>query len=140
MLSIPVEMKKISLTMMDADAQRAALTLARMIVLHPVEDSQNEQQLPEFPATPYFDIYHSLHAKFSKITGFVSEVFREPTDFTRLVTLEQLQEMDGQLKSLWALVSKVEEQIRQRHEKMLSTRQLIKSLQKFDSLDLDLSR
>ena len=140
MLSIPVEMKKISLTMMDADAQRAALTLARMTILHPVEDSQNEQQLPEFPATPYFDVYHSLYTKFSKITGFVTEVFREPTDFTQLVTLEQLQEMDAQLKSLWALVSNVEEQLRQNHEKMLSTRQLIKSLHKFDSLDLDLSR
>jgi len=126
--------------MMDADAQRAALTLARMTILHPVEDSQNEQQLPEFPATPYFDVYHSLYTKFSKITGFVTEVFREPTDFTQLVTLEQLQEMDAQLKSLWALVSNVEEQLRQNHEKMLSTRQLIKSLHKFDSLDLDLSR
>lgn len=140
MLSIPVEMKKISLTMMDEDAQCAALTLARMTILHPLEDSSREQLLPEFPATPYYDVYHSLASRFNKIAGFTAEKFTQPDDLTELVTLEQLQQMDGQLKVLWSLVSRVEEQIRQQHEKLLVTRQLVKSLQRFDSLDLDLSR
>ncbi|MCP4077291.1 MAG: hypothetical protein GY744_14045 [Gammaproteobacteria bacterium] len=140
MLSIPVEMKKISLSMMDEDAQCAALTLARMTILHPVEDTSNEQLLPEFPATPYFDVYQSLASRFTKISDLASEKFTQPDDLTQLVTLEQLQEMDGQLKVLWSLVSVVEEKKRQQHEKMQVTRQLVKSLQKFDALDLDLSR
>ncbi|MCK4709662.1 MAG: hypothetical protein KAU21_13670, partial [Gammaproteobacteria bacterium] len=134
-----VEMKKVSLTLMDTDAQRAAITLARMTVLHPVEGQRNEL-MPDYPAAPYFDKYHSLHAHFTKVMDFVPEAFNDPVDLTALVTLQQLQQMDEQLKALWATVSKVAEQIRQQHEKMTVTRQLIKSLQKFISLDLDLSR
>ena len=139
MLARPVEMKKVSLTMMDTDAQRAAITLARMTVLHPVEEPNNELML-EYPVIPYFDAYHSLHSHFTKIIDFVAEKFNDPVDLTALVTLQQLQQMDEQLKALWAVVSKLEEQIRQQHEKMTVTRQLLKSLQKFISLDLDLSR
>ncbi len=36
MLSAPLPMKRISLFMVDADAQTAAMTLARMAVLHPL--------------------------------------------------------------------------------------------------------
>lgn len=138
MLAQPVKMKKISLTLMDADAQRAALTLARMAVLHPVE-ALHDKLMPEYPATPYSDVYHSLKSRFHKITEFVSEPFNDPDDLNALVTIEQLQIMNEQLLDLWSLVSKLEEQIRHHREKIIANGQLVKSLLKFVSLDLDLS-
>ena len=140
MLSKPVEMKKVSLVMVDTDAQRAAMTLARMTVLHPLEDQQNSLQMAEFPAASFHDVYHSLKSRFTKINEYLTEPFNAPLDLTTLITLDQLQQMDEQIKDLWVIVSKVEEQLRKQYEKAIVTRQLSNSLQKFVSLDLDLSR
>jgi len=57
-----------------------------------------------------------------------------------LVTLDQLQLLDRQLKDLWARISALEEQSRRQNEKVGAIRQLANSLQKFSSLDLDLGR
>ena len=43
MLTTPLEMKKAGLYMVDADAHAAALALARLAVLHPLEDVSGEQ-------------------------------------------------------------------------------------------------
>ena len=139
MWSAPQEMRKIGLYMVDADAQQAAMTLARMAVLHPLEGSDGET-LPENPAAPYHEVYHDLNSRFGKISGFIRKPLEPPEESTRVVTLDQLQALDQQLKSLWAQISALEEQIRRQNEKIAAIRQLANSLQKFTSLDLDLGR
>ena len=140
MWSTPITMKKLSLYMVDADAQKAAMTLARMAVIHPLEKRDNDQALEDFPAASYFAVYHDLDTRFGKIGGFIKQPFNNPAGATAIVTLDQLQDLDEQLKVLWARVSSLEEQSRRQIEKMNAIRQLSSSLQKFASLDLDLGR
>lgn len=139
MLSTPLEMKKVGLYMVDADAQTAAMALARLAVLHPLDGPEGEA-LPESPAAPYYEVYHDLNSRFNKIAGFIRAPLKAPSESTELVSLEQLQTLDQQLKALWAQISTLEEQTRRQNEKIGAVRQLANSLQKFSSLDLDLGR
>ena len=139
MWSAPQEMSKIGLYMVDADAQTAAMTLARMAVLHPLEEADDEA-LPENPAAPYHEVYHELNSRFGKISGFIRKPLAATADSPAVVTLEQLQSLDQQLKALWAQISALEEQVRRQNEKIAAIRQLANSLQKFVALDLDLGR
>lgn len=140
MLARPVQMKKISLYMVDTDAQQAALTLARMQVLHPFNDRLQDMEMQEYPANAYSELYNSLSNRFTKLSSGSGQKFSDPQDLTSIVTLQQIQLLDEELKDLWAIVSAMEERQRQLSEKLNATQQLTKSLQKFVSLDLDLSR
>jgi V/A-type H+-transporting ATPase subunit I len=139
MWSAPQEMSKIGLYMVDADAQKAAMALARMAVLHPLQGPDGEA-LPENPAAPYHEVYHDLNSRFGKISGFIRKPLGAAPESTGVVTLDRLQALDQQLKALWAQISALEEQIRRQNEKIAAIRQLANSLQKFTSLDLDLGR
>jgi len=140
MWQTPLAMEKVSLYMVDEDAQQAAMTLARLAVMHPLESKANEQGLQDYPAAPYFTVYHDLNSRFGKIASYLETAFTHPVTTTGLVTLDELQSLDERLKELWARVSELEELTRRQNEKMNVTRQLSSSLQKFASLDLDLSR
>ena len=140
MLATPLEMKKAGLYMVDADAHAAALALASLAVLHPLEDVSGSEALLDYPAAPYYDVYHDLNSRFGKISGFLKKPLKAPVVSDELVTLDQLQSLDRQLKDLWARISALEEQSRRQNEKVGAIRQLSNSLQKFSSLDLDLGR
>lgn len=140
MLDAPLQMKKVSLYMLDADAQQAAMTLAGMAVMHPFESPQAERELQELPAESYHGVYYDLHSRFGKIVGYLTQPLADAVAVDGIVTLAQLREMDDLLRNLWARISDLEERLRRQHEKMNAIRQLSNSLQKFASLDLDLSR
>jgi len=140
MLPTPVTMQKVSLYLVEDDAQRATMTLATMKVMHPLESSGDIETLPDFPAAPYAAVYHNLHSRFEKLRPYLEATFDNPVATDGMVRLAQLQDLDEQLKTLWARVSDMEEQLRHQGEKINSLRQISNSLQKFASLDLDLGR
>ena len=140
MLPTPLPMKKIKLYMVDVDAQKAAMTLARMGVIHPLETNQAGDELDEFPAAGYHEVYHNLNSRYGKIIGYVERPFSLVAEPAKPVTIERLQALDDNLRELWARVSEIEEQLRRQAEKINGIRQLSGSLQKFASLDLDLGR
>lgn len=140
MLSTPITMKKLSLYMVDTDAQKAAMTLAQMAVIHPLENLDDKLPLADFPAAPYFEVYHNLNSRFGKIVGFIDQPFNSDIEAVEIVTLNQLQDLDEELKLLWSQVSDIEERLRRQSEKLHVIGHLASSLQKFASLDLDLSR
>jgi len=140
MLSTPIAMKKITLTMMDVDSQRAAMTLARMEVLHPLSDHETQNTLPEFPVRPYYQVYHSLQSRYGKIKGYAHEKVKSAVSSEEIISLERLAEYDTKLKQVWIELSALEEELRRLKEQTNSQRQVAASLQKFVRLDLDLSR
>ncbi len=140
MLSTPITMKKLSLYMVDADAQKAAMALAHMAVIHPLDGQEELQILADYPAATYYEVYHDLNARFGKIISLTDQTFTPVVESLDIVTLLQLQDMDEQLEELWSRLSSLEEQLRRQNEKLNVVRQLSSSLQKFASLDLDLSR
>ena len=87
MLSTPLEMRKVGLYMVDADAQSAALALARMRVLHPLEDSASGQVLQDYPAAAYQAVYHDLNSRFGKISSFLQTPLQALIESDELVTL-----------------------------------------------------
>ncbi len=140
MLGMPLPMKKVSLYMVDADAQRAATTLARLAIIHPFDAPAEEAGLSEYPATTFSRVYHDLNSRFGKIIGYSREPLTASAQDDEIVDLDQLRELDERLKNIWARVSDFEEQLRRHGEKINAIRQLSSSLRKFSSLDLDLGR
>jgi len=144
MLSTPLRMKKVRLTMMDTDAQQAAMTLARLEVMHLLEDRDADQLLNEYPVKPYHQVYHSLRSRYAKISaslaGFLADSLADTTAVSCIVSYEELKKSDHALKAIWSEVSALEEHLRRLTEQMHSQRQLAASLNKFSRLDLDLSR
>jgi V/A-type H+-transporting ATPase subunit I len=140
MFLTPVTMRKISLYMVESDAQQATMTLAAMGVMHPLESSSDIETLPDFPAAPYATVYQNLHSRFEKIIPYLQTTFDNVAEPRGMVELEQMQGLDEQLKTLWAQVSDAQEQLRRHAEKTNALRQLTNGLQKFASLDLDLGR
>lgn len=140
MLPTPLEMRKVGLYMVDTDAQPAAMALARMGVLHPLEDAATGEALQDYPAAAYHEVYHDLSSRFGKISGVMQTPLQAAVESDELVTLDQLQALDRQLKELWGQISALEEKIRRQNEKVGAIRQLANSLYKFSSLDLDLGR
>ncbi len=140
MFATPLRMKKVSLFMVEADAQRAATALASLGAMHPFDAAAQDARLEEYPATSFYRVYHDLDSRFGKIIAYCSEPLQPPMQTDEIVSIDQLQMLDAGLKELWAKVSEVEEQLRRQHEKIGAIRQLANSLQKFSSLDLDLGR
>lgn len=140
MWSMPVRMKKITLQMIDDDAPTAAMTLAGMALMHPLENQDEPVALDEFPAEAYFAVYHRLQARYGKIIQFVQGPLTPPQASTELVSIDELQALNQQLKTLWSKVSELEERLRRESEKLIAIRQLSNSLGKFGALDLDLGR
>ena len=140
MLPTPVAMKKITLTMMDVDAQQAANTLARLEILHPLQDHETNNTLPEFPVRPFYEVYHSVRSRYAKIRNYQKKDVPAIPASRDIVTLEQLTELDHTLKQVWMELSNLEEELRRLKEKTNNQRQVANSLQKFSALDLDLSR
>ena len=77
MLDAPIAMKKVSLYMVDRDAQQAALTLAEMSVLHPFESNHTVEDMQEYLAENYHQVYHDLNSRFGKIAGYIRQPLRE---------------------------------------------------------------
>ena len=140
MFEAPIEMRKVSLYMVDSDAQQAALTLAGLSVLHPFETPQAEREMREYPAASYHEVYHELHSRYAKVAGYLEQPLGPEIEATGIVTQDELRELDEQVRRLWASFSEMEERLRRQHEKLGAIRQLSNSLQKFSSLDLDLGR
>ncbi len=80
MLGTPLPMKKVSLYMVDADAQRAAMALARLAAIHPVDAAADENGLGEYPATSFHQIYHDLDSRFAKVVGYIREPLSPPLE------------------------------------------------------------
>lgn len=140
MLSTPRAIKKIRLMMMDVDAQPAAMTLARMEVIHLLESHEADPSLPDQPVKAYHEVYHDLESRFSKINQYINKPYAPLASRNDIVDFEQLNSADSLLKEVWQKVSALEEALHRTREKINSLRQLILSLQKFSDLDLDLGR
>lgn len=151
MLATPVSMKRLELMLLKDDAQTAAYTLAELEVIHLQEANRSRKDLDEFPAAEFHEIFHRIKSRYKKIITldpnstddakkFSQQDLKSPHRDNRALTLEQLTLVDEKIKVLWINVSTLEEKRRQLKERKNSIKQLQGSLQRFLSLDLDLSR
>jgi V/A-type H+-transporting ATPase subunit I len=145
MFRTTLKMKKLHLLLMADDAQRAANALADLAVVHLKEERADDQLLDELPAVPFHDVYHRLKSRYKKIVSFLpdNEQLLEQGLLdvsSESLLIEQLHAVDDELKQLWIEVSALEEKRRQFSEKISSLNQLQSTLQRFEALEMDLSR
>lgn len=142
MFGLPARIKKISLYLMDSEAQLAAMILAQQSAMHPLENSRDDIQLNDFPVRPYHDIYQRLQSRFQKLSRYIQYDFDElPADQQMdIITLEELQDSEIKIRELWKSVSDIEEQLRHQKDQLHSLRQLLASLNKFSTLKIDLAK
>ncbi len=145
MLRVPAAMLKMKIRLLDDEAQLAATTMAGLSVIHLQENREVDQELPELPAMEFHDKFYNIKSRYKKILS-VNEQDKstslsfETTLTEDKLTLEQLTDMDEKLRQLWSEVSALEERQRQLKEQLSSVKQLQISLQRFLSLEIDLSR
>lgn len=153
MLSTPQSMKRLKLMLLKDDAQTAAYALAELEVIHLQEIDKNDRGLDEFPAAQFHEVFHRIKSRYKKIISLDRNISDDAKTFPQQsfdsssidsnnlsVTLEQLTSVDEKMKALWISVSALEEKRRQLKERRNTVNQLQGSLQRFLSLDVDLSR
>lgn len=146
MLRTPLAMKRLKLRLLSDDAQAAARALAQLSVIHLQELGESEKELDEFPAAEFHRVFHRIKSRYKKIVAFkphqssLDRTEPSPAISNQSVTLAQLKSADEKLKKLWIEVSTLEEKQRQLKEHGGAVKQLQASLQRFLSLEIDLSR
>ncbi len=133
----PVPMQRISLQVLREDAPGTAMALADLGVFNPGTADVPEDQLTEFPAERYRQLYHSARTRLRKIQG--DGPCPPAEDGHRVVALTELEQLDERLGDLWRHFSVMEEDHRALVEQRKSVQQLWESLKRFAALDIDLS-
>ena len=144
MINTPIKMQRLNLWLMKMDAQVLASTLADLGVLHLQESTDDTSTLAEMPARDFHEVFHRIKSRYHKVIAFDNRATRPKSPVSRRVdqdvSLQQLQSTDESLRELWSKVSGLEEKIRQLKERASTVKQLTGSLQRFQDLQIDLSR
>jgi len=131
-------MQRVALQVLNEDAALAAQCLAEAGVFHPETAQAWAQQLPEFPGESYRELYRGARARLDKILAYCSPRGREPPPEPRAVSERELAELDRWLHDVWILCSRCQEGLRRIEEQKKHVEQLLKTLDNFAALDIDL--
>ncbi|MBI1173862.1 MAG: V-type ATP synthase subunit I [Sideroxydans sp.] len=137
----PLPMLRIDLSLLKDDAPQAALLLANFGSFAPEITEIIPDQLPEMPGENYRQAYNENKSRLDKILDHfeiaVPEVISEPM---QPVSLEQLNELGAWLKQVWQQASNNQERMRKLREDRQHAGQLLRALDQFMDLNVDLTR
>src|SRR5512134_1425012 len=136
----PSPMQHVTVHVVREDAPMAALVLADCGVFNPESAHVYGERLPELPGARYRELYLSARALLDKILAFRSgpaQISSPPA--RRLVTEEELARVEQWLREHWIECSQCEEAFRRNEEERSRTRELLKTLDDFSALDIDLN-
>ncbi len=132
----PQAMHYISLKLLVEDVPLAAQTLAECGLFH-AELPQAEQLTEE---NPHFrSIFQSAYHRFEKIISHLSVTLSEKFLPYQPISIKTLEKTNGQLSELWQQVSYIEEQRHGLQTQQKDIYQLLKILDKFANLDVNLA-
>lgn len=136
----PLPMQRITVLCLREEANVAALALAEAAVVHPEESTSLERDLPELPGRDYQRLYNMAQSRLDKILAHLKV---DPDSFPpippRVVSEQELAEVNEQVGELWRQCSRIEEQERHLDEETKRVEQLSATLENFAALDIDLS-
>ena len=134
----PLPMQRIALQVLNEDAALAAQCLAEQGVFNPETAQPWAEQLPEFPGASYRELYFSARAHLDKILQHCSLGREWAPPEPRPVSERELAELDRWLYDVWMLCSRCQEGLRRIEEQKKHIDQLLKTLDNFAALDIDL--
>jgi V/A-type H+-transporting ATPase subunit I len=133
-------MQHVTVHVVREDAPMAALVLADCGVFNPESAHAYGGKLPELPGSRYRELYASARALLDKIQGFRRRpAAPPPPPARRLVTEEELAGLEQWLRERWLECSRCEEAFRHNEEERTRARDLLKALEDFSALDIDLN-
>ncbi len=146
----PLSMQHVSLWVLNADAPQASLLLATYGIFTPEKSLAWERDLPDTPGDRYAEVFAEANARLNKILEHfgpmppadLEAVYEEsaaPPVLPDAPTLDELQAWNDWLGELWAVASRCEEDKRRLAEAMEHNAGLLKSLEHFRALDVDLA-
>jgi len=137
----PLPMQRIALQVLNEDAPLAALVLARAGVFNPETTRAYAERLPEFPGERYREVYRSARARLDKILAHCGLPGNAGAPGgLRPVTIDELERLDAWLGDVWAECSRAQEALRRLDEERRHVEQLLRTLDNFTALDIDLGR
>lgn len=135
----PLPMQRIALHVLAEDAPMAALVLADAGVFNPETTKIYGDRLPEFPGESYRDRYRSARSRLDKILTHCTAGHADtPLPPLRQVSEQELKEVDDWLREIWLECSYCQEGLRRIEEERKHVDQLLRSLDNFAALDIDL--
>lgn len=137
----PLPMLRIDLSLLKDDAPKAALLLAEFASFAPEVSELIPENLPELPGENYRQAYNENKSRLDKIIDHFGITVPElPDTPIEPVTLAQLNELGEWLKQVWLQCSNDEERMRQLREDRRHAGQLLRALDQFKDINIDLTR
>lgn len=136
----PIPMQRVELSLLRDDAAQASLLLANYGGFDPEVIETASEQLPELPGEAYRQAYAETRAHLDKILAHYE--IREPKNIDepmRPASLQQMIETDAWLRTEWDKCSESQERIRRLREEQRRAMQLLKSLDQFMNVSVDLA-
>ena len=137
----PLPMLRSDLSLIKDDAPGAALLLANFTNFAPETSETIPEELPELPGEDYRHSYSENKSRLDKIVGHYGIAVPEAAgEAMQPVGLEQLNELGAWLKQVWQQCSEDQERMRQLHEDRLHAGNLLRALDQFRDINIDLTR
>jgi len=138
-MMLPLKMKRVAVQVLSEDAPLAALVLAECGAFNPESSSVLQEELPEFPGEHYRELYRSAQSYLDRILAHCNLPQSPlPLQAVRHVQETELGEIEDWLQQVWAKCSECQEGMRRIEEEQNHIDQLLTTLEKFESLDIDL--
>lgn len=136
----PTPMQLVTLYVMREDAHLAALALAQASTFEPSVNLFSADVLPDLPGTAFRERFHTAHSRLEKILDLFSINFSEfDTPPPQAVTEADLEQLDNWLGTTWSALSLHQENLRSLEEQAKHDQALLKSLDAFVKIDIDLA-
>jgi len=133
-------MQRIELSLLKDDAPQAALLLANYGSFDPEISEITPEQFPEFPGETYRRAYTETRAHLDKILAHYEIATAETVDAPmQPVSPRQLGEIGSWLKIVWGKCSEQQERMHSLRDEYRHTAQLLKALDQFMDISIDLS-
>lgn len=137
----PLPMLRADISLLKDDAPRMALLLAGFRFFAPEFTEIAPEQLPELSGEDYRLSYSESKSRLDKILEhFQVAIPEEPSVPMQPVNLSQLTGLGVWLKQTWAQCSDSQERMRGLREETRRTSQLLRALDRFKALNIDLAR
>jgi V/A-type H+-transporting ATPase subunit I len=136
----PLPMQRVELSLLKDDAPAAALLLARGGSFNPEMSEFSPEQLPERPGDAYRRAFEQGQAHLDKIFAHYDLAVPEPATDGQPVTLDELATLNAWLGEAWAQCSDQQERMRTLRDDHRHATQLLKTLEQFMTLNIDLTR
>ncbi|HEY6096290.1 MAG TPA: V-type ATPase 116kDa subunit family protein [Gallionellaceae bacterium] len=138
---LPAPMQFASLYVLREDAHRAAFALAQTASFEPVISKIGAEEMQELPGVAFRERYHSAHSRLAKLLPLCElDLASLPAAALRPVSEDDLTGLDARLGEAWGEFSQHQEALRHWDEEIRHFQALLRSLDAFAKLDIDLAQ